>query len=142
MSVQQTIQKGGEQYLLIERPDNQTQLIPINWTDQAIVKPAASGACFTPGQLLTLRRWLDNHLQTSGLDEKAGIVSLKAQHNPSGGNDDEEENKPIQSTSILERPNAESTPETTGPTGNMGAAGLGDKTNVEHTAPPTTGRSR
>lgn len=93
VSVRQTLQRGGEPHLLVERPDGRTQLIPSTWTDQVSVE-SATGARFTPRQLLALRRWLDDHLRSAPLDKSGHIVS--PEKNSSGGNDDELE-RPISS---------------------------------------------
>jgi len=75
--IRQVLRKGGEVHLLIDRPDGDVQLIPQRWTDRALQVQATPGARFTPKQLLTLRRWLDERQPLAGFDKDrvGGIVS-------------------------------------------------------------------
>ena len=124
MSVRQALREGSDLYYLVECPDGQAQRIPRAWTDQAVVKPATPGARFTPRQLLTLRRWLDDHLRKALLDETEEIESPGREENLSGGDDDEREQDLFQPAEALVNSAANSAATTPDHAGEVGAAML------------------
>ena len=129
VSVRQALREGSDLYYLVECPDGQTQCIPRAWTDQAIVEPATPGARFTPRQLLTLRRWLDDRFRKALLDEAEEIESPGRKENLSGG-DDEHEQDLRQPAEALVNSAADSATTTLDRTGEVDAAtleGAGDK---------------
>jgi hypothetical protein len=140
--VRGTVQKKNELHFIIERPDGETQLIPISWTNQGVVEPAARGARFTPRQLIALRRWLDNHLQSNSLDKSEDVLSPKEKSNPLGGKDDELE-QPISSRSMdsLASPPARAKAASTGSDGGYGSPTLESSADLEHPS-PHAGRGR
>jgi len=146
VSIQQTIQRKDELHFLIERPGGQVQLIPISWTDQAVVEPSAPGARFTPHQLITLRRWLDGHLQSNSLDKSEHVVSPKRKSRPFrvkeseatllGGNDDElEQSISSQPTGPLARPTTRATATSAGSDSRDDTPALESSTDLEHPPP-------
>ena len=124
VSVRQALREGSDLYYLVECPDGQAQRIPRAWTDQAIVEPATPGARFTPRQLLTLRRWLDDHLRKALLDETEEIESPGREENLSGGDDDEREQDLFQPAEALVNSAANSAATTPDHAGEVGAAML------------------
>jgi hypothetical protein len=123
VSVRQALREGCDLYYLVEYPDGQAQRIPRAWTDQAITEPATPGTRFTPRQLLTLRRWLDDHFQKALLDETEEIESPGRKENLSGG-DDERKQDLCQRAEALVSSAADSEATTPGHAGEVGAATL------------------
>lgn len=124
VSVRQALREGSDLYYLVECPDGQAQRIPRAWTDQAVVEPATPGARFTPRQLLTLRRWLDDHFRKVLLDKPKEIESPGREVNLPGGDDDECEQDLCQSAEALVSSATESTATTPNSTGKVGTAML------------------
>lgn len=120
--IRQVLERGGERYLLIERPDGQTQYIPQTWADQAPPVAAAPGAYFTPVQLQALSRWRDAHLDNLAV----GSVSPVATH--SGGTDDEYSRCPAAPDGAMAHPVIGSSPTSTGSVELLGVTPLGNST--------------
>ena len=123
VSVRQALREGNDLSYLVDCPDGQAQRIPRAWTDQAIVEPATAGARFTPRQLLTLRRWLDDRFRKALLDESEEIESPGRKENLSGG-DDEHEQDLCRAAEALVGSAADSAATTVGHTGEVDAAML------------------
>lgn len=139
VSVRQTLREGNDQYYLVEGPDGQGQRIPRAWTDQVVIEPATPGARFTPHQLVTLRRWVDDHLWSASLDKEREIVPFE--ENSLGGNDNEPEHTLYQSRDSVAVPVAAPAEATTCSTGKVGATALEDLTGGDHTPSQHEGRS-
>jgi len=122
--IRQVLERGGEPYLLIERPDGQTQYIPQSWADQAPPVVAAPGAYFTPLQLQALSRWRDAHLDNLAV----GGVSPVASH--SGGTGDEYSRRPAAPDGAMAHPVPGSPPTSTGSVESLGVTSLGNSTHA------------
>ena len=122
--IRQVLDRGGEPYLLIERPDGQTQCIPQTWTSQAAPVVATPGACFTPPQLQVLRRWRDAHLDKLAV----GGVSPAASH--SGGTADEYSHRPAASDGAVAHPVPGSPSTPAGSTESLGVTALDNSTHT------------
>ena len=122
--IRQVLEREGESYLLIERPDGRTQCIPQSWTDQAPPIGAAPGACFTPSQLQALSRWRDAHLDKLA----AGGVSPAVSH--SGGTGDEYSRHPAAPDGAMAHPVPGSPPTPTGPVESLGVTPLDNSTHT------------
>ena len=135
------LREGQELYVLIEWPDGQVRRIPLAWTDQVVVEPTTMGARFTPVQLLTLRRWLDDHLE-AGLDKEAVIVSPEEKVAFSGGDDNETEDVLCPPPTHLASPIPPSTATSAGTAGSVDTAQLGGATGDEGASRHHERRSR
>jgi len=139
VSVRQALREGSDLYYLVECPDGQAQRIPQVWTDQAVIEPATPGARFTPHQLVTLRRWADDHLRSASLDKEREIVPFE--ENSSGGNDNEPEHTLYQPRDSVAVPVAAPAEATTCSTGKVGATALEDFTGGDLAPRQREGRS-
>ena len=120
VSVRRTLQQREGVVFLVEGSDGQVICIPLDWTDQASSELGMPGSKFTVKQLTMMRRWLDSHRGTVGLDRQLEIISLEGKDHFAGGNDDTTAFVPASPIDGVGSVNAAAATTTFGTAGNVG----------------------